>query len=84
MTVEDDLFEIQLQSIEREMDAVTLDDTYEVEFSCHRTGCRGMVTVSVEAEVIATTDIVPVAMSRLHRAFAALAEQSRAWKIEPG
>jgi hypothetical protein len=81
MSVEDELFEIQLQSIDRELDVTTMDETYEVEFSCHRTGSRGMVTVSVEAEVIATTDIVPVAMSRLHRTFAALAEQTRAWRI---
>ncbi|MCJ2127991.1 hypothetical protein [Methylobacterium sp. E-045] len=79
---EEELFEIQLESIDRELDVDLGGETLEIEFAFSRTGCRGHVRVSIEADSVTTTEIVPVAMSDLHRAFAALAEQTKGWAVE--
>ncbi|MCC0808564.1 hypothetical protein FPV16_20535 [Methylobacterium sp. W2] len=82
-TSEEDLFDIQLDSIERELDVDLGGETLEIEFAFSRTGCRGHARVSIEADSVTTTEIVPFGMSDLHLAFAALAEQTKAWRIEP-
>ncbi|MCJ2033045.1 hypothetical protein [Methylobacterium sp. J-068] len=84
MALEEELFEIELDSIERTLNDRMGDAVYDVEFDCTRGDCIAHVLVSIDVEVVTTLEIVPFAMSQLHRAFVALAEQTKAWKIEPG
>ncbi len=80
---ESELVHIQLNSLDREFDSDLGCPIYETVFSC--TGPEGMAEafITVVAGEVTTLDIVPQAMSDLHRLFAVLAEQTRAWRIDP-
>lgn len=79
---EEELFEIRLEGMERELNVELGGETLEVEFSVSRSEVHGHVTISMGAETVTTTEIVPLAMSDLHRAFATLADQTKGWRIE--
>ena len=55
-------------------------DIYMVEFDCE--GPDGTASASVEVNEVSTTEIVPLAMGRLHKLFVALAKQTAAWLTE--
>ncbi|NEU13563.1 hypothetical protein G3T14_15695 [Methylobacterium sp. BTF04] len=84
MTTEEDLFDVELDGIERTLGPALGDTAYDVMFDCMRASTIVHITVSLNAEAVTTTEIVPLAMSELHRAFAALADQTKAWRIDPG
>ena len=79
-----DLFDIHLLSVDRTLGRDLGDMAYNVEFDCDRGDANVQVSISLNADEVTTTEIVPVAMSDVHQAFADLAEQTRPWKIEPG
>lgn len=83
VAAKEELFEIDLDCIERTFGAALGDTAYDVEFACTRANTVVNITVSIDAEAVTTLEIVPYAMSVLHRAFAALAEQTKAWRITP-
>ena len=78
----EELFEVELDGIVRDVDDCFGAESYEVTFDCRREGQRVEVSVRLNAETVATLEIVPMAMSEMHRVFAALAEQTLAWTIE--
>ena len=77
-----DLFEIRLESIERDFDEDLEASAFVVEFHCDGPHGQAFATVILASERLATLEIVPRAMSDLHRLFAALAKQSQAWRIK--
>lgn len=79
---EEPMFEIELRGIERVFEPGFGTESYEVSFECQRDGESIDATVGIDAESVATLDIIPRAMIRLHKAFLALAEQTRAWLSE--
>lgn len=83
MATEDDLFEIELAGIERALGPDLGEITYDIDFDCTRGSCLVHITVSLDAEVVTTTEIIPFAMSELNRAFAVLSDQTKAWRIVP-
>lgn len=84
MANEEELFEIELESVERSLGPDLGDTSYDVAFDCTRGTAIINITVSLNADVVTTTEIIPFAMSELNRAFAALADQTKAWRIVPG
>ncbi|GJD73121.1 hypothetical protein CFIICLFH_1346 [Methylobacterium goesingense] len=78
---DEDLFEIELDGIERTICPSIGDKLYDIAFDCTRGSCIVNITVTIDAEVVTTLEIVPMGMSELNRAFAALAEQTKAWRI---
>ena len=84
MANEEELFEIELESVERNFGPDLGDTSYDVAFDCTRGATLIHITVSIDADAVTTTEIIPFAMSELNRAFAALAGQTKAWRIEPG
>ncbi|KQO76452.1 hypothetical protein [Methylobacterium sp. Leaf88] len=79
---DEEMFEIELDSIERTLCAPTA--IYDIQFDCTRGDCIVNITVTIDAENVTTLEIVPMGMSELNRSFAALAEQTKAWRIVPG
>jgi hypothetical protein len=84
MANEEELFEIELAGIERTLGRDLGDTAYDVEFDCTRGSAIVHITVTLDADTVTTTEIVPFAMSELNRAFAALSDQTKSWRIEPG
>ena len=71
-TPQEEPFEIELEGITRDYDAGFGTESYDVTFDCRRDGEIVEATVELDAEDVATLDIVPNAMSRLHRVFSVL------------
>lgn len=84
MAENQDLFEIALEGIEREIDMGERGpcETFEVRFSCSREDCSLEVRVTFDVKGVPTLEVVPRAMAEMRRAFAALAEQSAGWGPE--
>lgn len=82
--MEEELFEIELDGIERTICPSIGDRLYDIAFDCTRGSCIVTITVTIDAEAVTTLEIVPMAMSELNRSFTALAEQTRAWRITTG
>ncbi len=80
---ETELVHIQLDSLDREFDSDLGCPIYETVFSCSGPEGHAEAFITVVAGEVTTLDIVPQAMSDLHRLFAVLAEQTRAWRIDP-
>lgn len=79
---EAELFEIHLESIERDFDEDLEASAFAVEFHCDGPHGQAFATVILASERLATLEIVPRAMSDLHLLFSALAKQTQAWRIE--
>lgn len=81
MTENQDMFEIELEGIEREIDMSEHGpcETFDVRFSCTRDDCSVEVRISFDAKGVPTLEVVSRAMAEMRRAFAALAEQSAGW-----
>lgn len=77
-----ELFEIELAKVERESELGFGAEIYMVSFECRRDEQSVDATVEIDADTVATLDILPRAMSEMHVMFTALAEQTRAWLIE--
>ena len=70
--------DIELDGIEREFSGGLAADVFSVGFRC--AGAPGEVHATVEVPAdTPTSEIMPRAMCDLHRLFAALAAQTRAW-----
>ena len=81
---DEEMFEIELDSIERTLCAPKAGTIYDIQFDCTRGDCIVTITVTIDAENVTTLEIVPIGMSELNRSFSALAEQTKAWRIVPG
>ncbi|WP_426313872.1 hypothetical protein ACN9MF_20375 [Methylobacterium fujisawaense] len=79
---EAELFDIRLESIERNFNEDLEASAFAVEFHCDGPHGQAFATVILASERLATLEIVPRAMSDLHLLFAALAKQTQAWRIE--
>ncbi|GAB6842133.1 hydrogenase maturation factor [Methylorubrum rhodinum] len=84
MAGDDELFEIELQGVEREVDidmenGGATREAFGVSFHCGRPGCWMLVHVRFDVKDVPTLEVVPRGMAGMHRAFAALARQSEAW-----
>lgn len=78
---DEELFAIELDGIERTLCAPKGESIYDIAFDCTRGDCIVNITVTIDAENVTTLEIVPMGMSELNRSFAALAEQTKAWRI---
>lgn len=81
MAETDEMFTIDLEAVEREIDMSegVPGESFEVRFSCTRDGCSLEVRVTFDVKGVPTLEVVPRAMAEMRRAFAALAEQSAVW-----
>ncbi|KQQ23710.1 hypothetical protein ASF53_05130 [Methylobacterium sp. Leaf123] len=81
MAETDEMFTIDLEGIEREIDMGEHGpcETFDVRFSCTRPDCSLEVRVTFDVKDVPTLEVVPRAMAEMRRAFAALAEQSAGW-----
>jgi len=75
------IYEITLESVQREYEDEFDWEVFEVEFHCTSPEGSATATVSVVADDVTTLEIVPTAMSDLHKLFAALSEQTKAWLV---
>ncbi|CAO4179500.1 hypothetical protein EEDFHM_03531 [Methylorubrum populi] len=81
MAETDEMFTVDLEGIEREIDmnAAGPSENFEVRFSCFRQGCSIEVRIGFSVKDVSTLEVVPRAMGEMRRAFSALAEQSAGW-----
>ncbi len=84
MADNDEMFTIDLEAVEREIDmsGAGLGESFEVRFSCFRQGCSLEVRIGFSVKDVPTLEVVPRAMGEMRRAFAALAEQSAGWGLK--
>lgn len=80
-TADTPIYEITLESVQREYEDEFDWEVFEVEFHCASPPGRATATVAVIADEVSTLEIVPAAMSELHKLFANLSEQTKAWLI---